>query len=418
MRPATRGRRDRGVKVRGQAPGRGRPADREAVVRLDLGGHPLPAELGRPGRAGPAHRGPQVRVAQQAADRPGQLAGIVGFHQQGVLAPPDDPLVAMDVGAHDRRSGGHCLEQDDPERFAAGGRRDEDVRRLEQLDLLGVADPPEELDVDQPAGQDVAPGLALLRPRADDEEPAGDPVPAQDPVRLEQLEQALARLMAPDEQEVEQAVLPAGDRYGPFEAGQVDSVRDHLVVARKVAIDEVPGRRADRDSAVQPGRVALHEPAPELVRGREAGIGMEGGDVHAPRLAQEDEREEGHERLVEVEQVEALPIEHLADLADVAGRDGDRSDRAVRGHAEALAQADHVPLGGPLQAVAAADDPDVVAPQAEILVEVADVLVDPAGDRVDVGRDQADLHRAGRSDAVGRGSPSGSNRGGRACPPG
>jgi len=41
---------------------------------------------------------------------------------------------------------------------------------------------------------------------------------------------------------------------------------------------------------------------------------MEGGDVHAGREPQEDRREERHERLVEVEQVELLALEGGADL--------------------------------------------------------------------------------------------------------
>ena len=85
----------------------------------------------------------------------------------------------------------------------------------------------------------------------------------------------------------------------------------------------------------------------------------------------------------------------VADLRDEAGRQGDRPDRAVDRHREALADPDDVALGRPLEAVAATDDPDVVAAQAEVLVEVADVLVHAAGQRVDVRRDEADLHRRG-----------------------
>ena len=217
--------------------------------------------------------------------------------------------------------------------------------------------------------------------------------------------------MTAHEQEVGRAVLPAGQGHGSFEAGQVHPIRDDLVVARKEAVDEMPGGGADRDPAVQPAGVALQEAPAELVRGREPGVGVERGDVHAARLVEQDQRQEGHERFVEVEHVELLPFEHPADLADVAGRDRDRAHRPVGGHAEALAQADHVAFRGALQAVAAADDPDVMAALAEVLVEVPDVLVDPTRIGVDVGRDQADLH--GRSP-----SRPGSKRGGRSRPPG
>ena len=46
------------------------------------------------------------------------------------------------------------------------------------------------------------------------------------------------------------------------------------------------------------------------------------------RLAQQEERQERHERLVEVEHVEPLALEHVADLGQVAGRERERPDRA------------------------------------------------------------------------------------------
>jgi hypothetical protein len=52
------------------------------------------------------------------------------------------------------------------------------------------------------------------------------------------------------------------------------------------------------------------------------------------------------------------------------------------------------PLGGPLDAVAARDDPDVVPAQPQVLVQVPNVLVHAARQRVDVRRDEADLHGA------------------------
>ena len=131
------------------------------------------------------------------------------------------------------------------------------------------------------------------------------------------------------------------------------------------------------------------------------------------RLAEQEERQERHERLVEVEQVEPLPLEHLADLDDVARREGHRPDRAVGRHAEADPDPQDVALRGALQAVAGGDDPDVVAAQAEVLVEEPDVLGDAAGYRVDVRTDEPDLHgsapllrgRPARSAAAAAGPP-------------
>ena len=72
--------------------------------------------------------------------------------------------------------------------------------------------------------------------------------------------------------------------------------------------------RAAALTAIRPwSRAAwrLHHPAAELVRRREAGVGMEGGDVDARRFAQQEQRQERHERLVEVEQVELLALEQV-----------------------------------------------------------------------------------------------------------
>ena len=331
--------------------------------------------------------------------------------QQRLAVAAHDALVAVDVRGDDRRPGGHRLEEHDAERLAPGGRRDVDVGRPEQLRLLVVRDAAQELDAVEPAGRDVAPRLALLRPAADEQQAAVAAGLAQDPVGLEEVEDALARLEPPDEQDVGRPVLPAGHRDRAPEAVDVDAVGDHLVVAREVAVDEVAGRGRHRDPAVQPVGVAAHDAAAELVGGRPAAVGVERGDVDALRLAQDHQRQERHERLVEVEDVEPLPLEHLADLRDVAGRDRHRPDRPVGRHREALAQPDDVALGGALEAVRRGQDPDVVAAQPEVLVEVADVLGDAARQRVDVRRDEPDLHRPP--------SPSGCwKRGGRRCPPG
>ena len=326
------------------------------------------------------------------------MAAAISFGSRGGTSRPSRPrrsdaLVAMDVGRDDRGSGGHRLEQHDPERLAAGRRRDVDVGRPVELGLLLVADPTEELDALEPARRDVPPGFPAERTGARDEEPAVAAGLAQDPVRLEQLEEALARLEPAHEEQVPRPVLPARERDGPLERVDIDAVRDDLVLAGEVAVDEVLRSAADRDPAVEPGRLALHHLAPELVRGREAAVGVERGDVHAGRQTQDDRRQERHERLVEVEQVELLALEHRPDLGDEPRRQGDRPDRAVDRQREALADPDDVPLRRPLEAVRRRDDPDVVAAQAKVLVQVPDVLGHAAWQRIDVRRDEADLHR-------------------------
>jgi hypothetical protein len=141
----------------------------------------------------------------------------------------------------------------------------------------------------------------------------------------------------------------------------------------------VARRRADRDPAVQPAGEAVEHALAELVGRAPAGVGVEGRDVDRLRLAQQDEREEGHERLVEVEDVEALALEHLAHQVAVARREGQRPDRAVGRHAEAVAEPDDVALALSLRAVGAADDPHVVAASDQVLVQVATWPFTPPG---------------------------------------
>jgi len=313
----------------------------------------------------------------------------------------------VDVGTHDGRAGGHRLQEHDAEGFTAGRRRGVHIGRPEQLGLLRVGHAAQELDALQAAGGHVAARLALLRPGADHQEARLGARLAQDAMGLEQVQQALARLVATDEQDVRRPVLPARDRHGTGEARDVDAVGDHLVIARKEPVDEVPGRGTDRDPTMQPVGVALHHSASELVRGREAGVGVECGHVDRVRFAQQEERQEGHERLVEMEHVELLTVQHRPDLGQVARREGERPDRRVDGHGDAHAETDDVAFRGALRTVAGGQDADVVAAQPQVLVQVADVLGHAPVLRVDVRTDQADLHRA-----------SGSKRGGRWRPPG
>jgi hypothetical protein len=124
---------------------------------------------------------------------------------------------------------------------------------------------------------------------------------------------------------------------------------------------------------------------------------VERRDVDAARFAEQEERKERHERLVEVEDVEPLPLEHPPDLAQIARRERQRADRRVDRYRHADPEADDVALRRPLRPVTRGQDPDVVAALAQALVEVVDVLGDPAAGGVDVRADEPDLHRRRRS---------------------
>ena len=115
--------RDLGAVARGERPGRGQPADDEAVVLLHLGRDPRPAELLGPGLAGRPHLRAHDRVVEEPHDRLGDALRVARRDEQALPAPADDALVAVDVRRDDRRARGHRLEQHDPERLAPGGRR-------------------------------------------------------------------------------------------------------------------------------------------------------------------------------------------------------------------------------------------------------------------------------------------------------
>ena len=215
-------------------------------------------------------------------------------------------------------------------------------------------------------------------------------------MRLEQVEQSLAWLVAAHEQDVGRAVLPARDRHGRREPGDVDAVGDDLVVAREIAVDEMTRRGADGDAAMQPSCVSAQRPTAELIGRRETGVGVERRDVDARRLAQQEEREERHERLVEMQDVEPFALEHVVDLGQVARREGQRPDRGVDRDRETDAEPDDVALRRPLGAVARGQDADVMAALAEPLVQELDVLGDATAGGVDVRADEADLHRSAR----------------------
>ena len=114
--------RDLGAEPFRQRAGRREPTDHEAVVVVDLGGHPRPGELFGTGLTRGAHLLAEGRIAQQPIDREGELARLARRDEQALPAAPDHALVAVDVGRDDRRPGRHRLEQYDPERLAARGR--------------------------------------------------------------------------------------------------------------------------------------------------------------------------------------------------------------------------------------------------------------------------------------------------------
>src|SRR5206468_5854686 len=88
-------------------------------------------------------------------------------------------------------------------------------------------------------------------------------------------------------------------------------------------------------------------------------------------------RKKRDERLVEMEDVEALLGQQLARLLLELPAQGDAAHAAVGREGKPCAQADDVPLVDPLLAVLAGDDPHVVAHLAQRVIRMAHVLIDP-----------------------------------------
>src|SRR6185503_7702887 len=226
----------------------------------------------------------------------------------------DHALEPVDVARDDRDAGGHRLEQDDAERFLAGIRSAEDVGAGEVAHLLVVAHPPEPFDVANPSQPDEAAIFPALRAVANDEEPCVDlPLP-EAVVCLQQMDEALALLESTHEEEVQRPVAQLLVWLGTRKALQIDAVRNDPVVPGEVAVDEVHGRARDGDPAVELVCQPARESPPDPVTGAESAKGVERPDVHRLRGVEHGRRQEGNERLVEMEDVEAAALEDLADL--------------------------------------------------------------------------------------------------------
>ena len=76
-------RRDRGVEVGRERAAGGQAADDEAVVRLDLGGDPRPAELLGPLAPALAHLGAQARIGEELGDGRRDRLGLARRDERG-----------------------------------------------------------------------------------------------------------------------------------------------------------------------------------------------------------------------------------------------------------------------------------------------------------------------------------------------
>ena len=210
-------------------------------------------------------------------------------------------------------------------------------------------------------------------------------------VRLHEVHRALARLEASDEEDVALSVLVLGEWLRARVELDVDTVRDDPVLAGKVRRDEVARRARHRDACVELVHVAIPDHASGPVRKREPAERVERRHLRASGRVEDLHREERHERLVVVDDVESLALEHSRHEPFEAERECDPPDRAVVRHGDRLADLDHV-LRRRIIAPGRGDDADVVTETAELLVALTDVRIGAARTRIRVRGNDSDFH--------------------------
>ena len=167
-----------------------------------------------------------------------------------------------------------------------------------------------------------------------------DPAAAQARPGPKQHRQPLARVVAAGEDDAVAAV-PRVDALR-----DLDAVRDHLVLARRVGGGGEARLLRDGDAQVDP----VEEEAPQRVReqapGRVAGR-VERRDGRPVPEGERRRAEHRGERLVHVEEVEALARERPAQLRQRARAEDEVRERAVARHDHRAAERDHARGGGP-----------------------------------------------------------------------
>ncbi len=147
--------------------------------------------------------------------------------------------------------------------------------------------------------------------------------------------QPLAGLVPADERDVVLSVRRVSVRRNQ------DAVRDDVVCAGQPARGGVARLLGDRDPMVQP----VHQEAPEMhgpAHPAEVARGMEGRDHRTARQRGHHDADRGRHRLVQVENVKTLALEHPLDPEHGSRAQGEVRERAVRRHDHRAADRDHV----------------------------------------------------------------------------
>src|SRR5713226_2062978 len=126
------------------------------------------------------------------------------------------------------------------------------------------------------------------------------------------------------------------------------------------------------DPRIELVHVAVADRPARPVRERETPERMERRDLRAAGRVEYLHREEWDERLVVVDDVELLALEHARDEPLEAERKSDPPDRAVVRNGDRLTDLDHV-LRRRVIAPRRRDDPHVVSQTAQLRIALADV---------------------------------------------
>ena len=331
-------------------------------------------------------------VLEQRRDRRGEGFGIAG-RREGAGLLRDDLAIARDVRGDNRCRAREGPRDRHPEALIAEGRRHEELRRRELLRDRLIRDEAQDVD---PLLRDAEPGEQQPHgQRLGAEHPQADPAGAQTGPGPQQHRQALARVVAAGEDDAVAGVDPVRD---------LDAVRDHLVVTGRIR-----GGRESRllrdgyaqvDPTEQEAPQRLREPTPRRVAGR-----VKRRDHRSVPERERGRAEHRRERLVHVDEVEALAGEHAAHPRYRARAQDEVRERAVAGHDHRAAERDHAGRRRAWPALARVEDAAeragwVVADQEPCLdpdrLEGAGLRVgmvdDAAAERPRVRHDDPDLH--------------------------
>ena len=277
-----------------------------------------------------ARRGSSARMPSTAVDERADVAGRDGDGGLG----RHDLTVALDVRRDDRRRARERARQHHPEALAAERRREERLGRAQEVGERVLREEPDDLD---PGVGHAEPGQQ--EPHGErvgarhDEPRAGAPVDLRP--RAEKHVEPLARLVPPREDD---GVLPAR-RVGLL--GDEDAVRDDLPRSSEPPVRRVARALRDGDALVDP----VHQEAP---RGHaephpaEVARRVVGRDDRLLREREDGDADGRGHRLVEVEHVEPLALEHAPDAEDRPRAEHDVGQRAVRRDDHRAADGDDV----------------------------------------------------------------------------